>query len=376
MTQVLDWRSAADPHELLRQAVETLERGGTVAFPTEATYAVAGSALHEETVERLSRTVGRPLTLAVRGYADALEWVPSMSVIGRRLARRCWPGPLTMVVNRGESELIDRLPEPVRAHLLSSGSIRLRAPAHEALQGTLHFHAGPVALVGAHRDGMPPAIDATRVVQTIGDSVDLVIDDGPSRYGKESTVVQLNGETWQVVRPGVLPETLLRRQAAYLIVFVCTGNTCRSPLAEALCKKLLAERLGCSAAELAERGFLVISAGLAAMMGAGAAAEAVETGRELGVDLSGHCRRPLTPQLASHADCLVAMTQGHLLSIDQQLPHVRERCRLLRSDGTDIADPIGCAREVYHECAAEIARYLPPLIDELTGSECRIRGLP
>src|SRR5262249_34542551 len=335
------------PHEVLRQAVETLERGGTVAFPTEATYAVAGSALHDETVERLSRSVGRPLTLAVRGYADALEWGPSMRGIGRRLARRCWPGPLTLVVNRGESGLIDRLPEPVRARLLSSGSIRLRAPAHEALQGTLHFHAGPVALVGAHRDGMPPAIDATRVVQTIGDSVDLVIDDGPSRYGKESTVVQLNGETWQVVRPGVLPETLLRRQAAYLIVFVCTGNTCRSPLAEALCKKLLAERLGCSAAEFAERGFLVISAGLAAMMGAGAAAEAVETGRELGVDLSGHCSRPLTPQLAAQADCLVAMTQGHLLSIDQQLPHVRERCRLLRSDGTDIADPIGCAREVY-----------------------------
>ena len=67
---------------------------------------------------------------------------------------------------------------------------------------------------------------------------------------------------------------VLHRIGARWTVFVCTGNTCRSPLAEGLCKKLLAERLGCPAEELPQRGFLVISAGIAAMMGGEAAAEA------------------------------------------------------------------------------------------------------
>ena len=69
---------------------------------------------------------------------------------------------------------------------------------------------------------------------------------------------------------------MLRQQSACLVVFVCTGNTCRSPLAEALCKKRLADALGCAMADLPGRGFFVCSAGLAAMMGGPAAAEAVD----------------------------------------------------------------------------------------------------
>src|SRR5260370_30563389 len=109
-----------------------------------------------------------------------------------------------------------------------------------------------------------------------GEDLAVVIDDGPSRYGKASTVVQVNGNTWEVLREGVVSEAELKRQAAKLIVFVCTGNTCRSPMAEGLCKKLLAERLGCALEELPERGFVVLSAGLAALMGGQAAPQALD----------------------------------------------------------------------------------------------------
>jgi protein-tyrosine phosphatase len=68
----------------------------------------------------------------------------------------------------------------------------------------------------------------------------LVIDDGPSRFGQPPTVVRLGEGGWRVEREGVLPQALLERLLPCRIVFVCTGNTCRSPLAEALCKKLLA----------------------------------------------------------------------------------------------------------------------------------------
>ena len=165
----------------------------------------------------------------------------------------------------------------------------------------LHRLAGPLVLAAA--PGAP------------GDAAALIVDDGPAGERPPPTVVRVEGAAWQVVQPGAASEEALRRQAACLIVFVCTGNTCRSPLAEALCKARLAERLGCTAADLPERGFHVLSAGLSAASGGPAADEAVEAARSYGADLTPHRSRPLSPELAAQADYLVAMTRGHLVAL-------------------------------------------------------------
>src|SRR5579859_6473201 len=126
------------------------------------------------------------------------------------------------------------------------------------------------------------------------------------------------------------------------ILFVCTGNTCRSPLAQALCARLLADRLGCEPIDLPERGFHVQSAGLAAMMGAAATVEAVAVARELGADLTGHKSQPLTPELLARTDYLYVMTQAHLHILASLGLSGRPILSLLSSQGEDIADPIGC----------------------------------
>jgi protein-tyrosine phosphatase len=191
-----------------------------------------------------------------------------------------------------------------------------------------------------------------------------VLDDGPCPYPQGSTVVGVHADTWQVLRPGVVGADLIRQQTACLIVFVCTGNTCRSPLAEALCKKRLADRLGCPAEELPARGFRVHSAGLAAAAGGAAAAEAEEVARSYGGDLSGHHSRPLTPELAAQADYLVAMTRGHLRALADHYPRLGAAPRLLHPAG-DVADPIGHAQPVYEECGRQIWENLGPLVAEI-----------
>jgi protein-tyrosine phosphatase len=149
------------------------------------------------------------------------------------------------------------------------------------------------------------------------------------------------------------------------VVFVCTGNTCRSPLAEALCKKRLADRLGCAVQELPALGFFVLSAGLAAMMGGAAAPEAVEVAGTFGADLEGHRSRPLTPELAAQADYLVVMTRSHARSLRQQFPRLGAQPRLLHPGGEDIADPIGCDKPVYEQCGQQIWQYLEGLVAQL-----------
>jgi protein-tyrosine phosphatase len=151
---------------------------------------------------------------------------------------------------------------------------------------------------------------------------------------------------------------------AQLVLFVCTGNTCRSPLAEALCKKLLADRLGCPVEELPRRGFVVLSAGLSALRGEPAAAEAVEAARELGADLSGHGSRPVTPELLALADLVVGMTGSHLHALTAY-PSLAAQVRLLGGAAGDLADPIGGDRAVYQACAGAIWQHLQGLVTDL-----------
>ena len=372
MPEVLDWRSAADPRPLVYRAARALAEGEVVAFPTDTVYALAASALVPEAVEKLCRSKkcgdGRPMTLALRGAGEAPDWVPEMSPLGRRLTRRCWPGPVTFVFGGAEQGLVSRLAEPVRRRVCPSGSVGLRAPAHRAILGALQLLPGPLVLSSANPTGAPPATTAPAVVEALGEDVAVIIDDGPTHLGRSSTVVRVDGSAWSVLREGPMSAEVLGRQTSCLIVFVCTGNTCRSPLAEGLFKKKLADRLGCAVDELPARGFLVISAGLAAMMGGAAAAEAVEAATAYGADLSGHVSQPLTPELAAQADYLVAMTRGHLLSLSAGFPGTGARVRLLSPAGEDVSDPIGAEQQVYRECAEQIWGYLDHLAAEITGS--------
>jgi protein-tyrosine phosphatase len=372
MPEVLDWRNAADPRPLVHRAAQALAEGELVAFPTDTVYALAASALVPEAVEKLCRSKkrddDRPMTLAVRGAGDALDWVPGMSPLGRRLTRRCWPGPVTFVFGGADGGLASRLSEPVRRRVCPSGSVGLRAPAHRAVLGALQLLPGPFVLSSANPTGAPPATTAPAVVEALGEDVAVVLDDGPTPLGRPSTVVRVDGGAWSVLREGPVSSEDVGQQTACLVVFVCTGNTCRSPLAEGLFKRKLADRLGCAVDELPARGFLVISAGLAAMMGGAAAPEAVEAATAYGADLSGHASRPLTPELAAQADYLVAMTRGHLMSLAAGFAGVGTRARLLSPAGEDVADPIGGEQQVYRECAEQIWGCLDQLAAEITES--------
>jgi len=177
-----------DP-SLIAQAVEILRSGGLVAFPTETVYGLGADASDPVAVRRVFAAKGRPadhpLIVHLASASDIDDWADDVPPLARALADAFWPGPLTIVLRRSA-----RVPDAVTAGLPTVG---LRVPAHPVALALLEAFGGGIAAPSANRFGTVSPTTAEHVRASLGDTVDLVLDGGPSDVGLESTIVDLSG---------------------------------------------------------------------------------------------------------------------------------------------------------------------------------------
>jgi protein-tyrosine phosphatase len=345
------------PNESSDLVIRHLVGGDCVALPTEAGYELVASALHAPAVARLG-AFGQP-AIVIGDYAELANWLPLLRGAGARLFRKMGSGPVVLQADAGyRAGLWRRLPEAVQAALVADGCIAVRWPDHP-IWGELRQAGLP--LVSISLNGALTAQDA---VQVAGDQAACVIDAGTAQYAAPPTVVRAAGRSLAVQRVGALPEEMVKQLGECRIVFVCTGNTCRSPMAQVLCTKLLADALACGVGEISRHGYSIHSAGLAAMAGVEASADAVTIVRDLGADLSKHSSRMITLEDLQWADFLFGMTAGHCYTLES-IAVAMPLPRLLRRDGRDIADPMGGAFSDYNTCAHQILDCLRQRLPEL-----------
>ncbi len=185
----------------IEEAARLLREGSLVAFPTETVYGLGANALDGRAVASIFSTKGRPQFNPLISHGSSLEMLLPYARFDERalaLAEKFWPGPLTFILPRSADRAI--------SELATAGldTVALRVPAHDVARELIEAAGVPVAAPSANASGELSPTAPHHVLESLGDKVSLVLAGGATKFGLESTVVDLSGDDVVIVRPGAV----------------------------------------------------------------------------------------------------------------------------------------------------------------------------
>ncbi|MCK5374571.1 MAG: threonylcarbamoyl-AMP synthase [Alphaproteobacteria bacterium] len=194
MTHIISASSDA-----ISQAAAVIQDGGLVGMPTETVYGLAANARDGKAVARIFEAKGRPQFNPLIVHVNDIEAVQAIAYMSEQdmcAAQKFWPGPLTLILRRREDSGL--------SDLVSAGlsTVAVRIPSHKTARALIEASGVPIAAPSANRSGTISTTTPAHVAQSLGNAVDMIIADGASDIGVESTVLDCIGDAPCILRPG------------------------------------------------------------------------------------------------------------------------------------------------------------------------------
>jgi tRNA threonylcarbamoyl adenosine modification protein (Sua5/YciO/YrdC/YwlC family) len=365
-----------------KRAADAIRGGSLVAIPTETVYGVAARADDARAVGALRELVGLSGDAPLAWHAPSAEQpgaiLPLRSGLHRRAVERLSNGPVTFMVDLSEDEAARvRTALGVAPGVIDDGkTLLVRVPGHPQAREIIDLVDAPVVVAGAAPKGQPAPTDARLSFDEPAQArIAMLLNDGPTTMRKPSTLVRLALDgSLHVVREGAVDERRLRKRLTRTVLFVCSGNTCRSPMAAAIMNHLVRTNTGDGSTDAPIHAE---SAGTGAMRGAPQTPEGASALRAMGIAPEGHSSRPLTRELIEDAERVFVMTPQHKRAAIDLAPELADRIDTLDPEGGMIPDPIGMSQEVYTETANRLRELIERRLremDEQQPSAARAEG--
>lgn len=204
-TKILKINPEQPEQDLVLEAAEVLKMGGLVAFPTETVYGLGGNGLDSEACKKIYEAKGRPsdnpLILHISQISELRPIVGEIPPMGKKLMDAFWPGPLTMIFPKS-----DLVPMSVTGGL---DTVAVRFPTHPVALAIIRAAGLPIAGPSANSSGKPSPTKASHVEFDLSGKIDVIVDGGASRWGLESTIVDVSGNIPVILRPGAITKEMM-----------------------------------------------------------------------------------------------------------------------------------------------------------------------